>query len=188
MYRPCDADRRDGAQEIYAFLVVGKGAYSASALISDATSHLSSLAQKELTKEEKQDFILAGACYACAFPTASGFHAMRAIEAEARRYHKQVTNCASVVDWTLDRLINGNSGQKQVGLRDHWKTEGARDDSPLHLIMALLTSINQIYRNPIMHPEMILDDAKAKQVFDTAALVISTMVEDRVKRAAKHQP
>jgi hypothetical protein len=179
---------RSGAQQIYAFLVLGKGAYSASALIADAASHLSPLAQQVLSKEEKQDFILAGACYACAFPTAAGFHAMRAVEAEARRYHKEVTGCVSIVDWTLDRLINGNSGQKQVGLRDQWKTEGARDDSSLHLIMALLISINQIYRNPIMHPEMILDDPKAKKVFDTAALVVSIMVEDRVQRAATRQP
>jgi hypothetical protein len=33
-----------------------------------------------------------------------------------------------------------------------------------------------------MHPEMVLTPEQAKQVFDTTALVISAMVEDRDKR------
>jgi hypothetical protein len=173
---------RSGAQDTYAFLVLGVGAYSATALLEDAIRHLSELAQKTIGKEEKQDFILAGACLACAFPTASGFHSMRALEAEARRYHKTVTGAVKEVDWTLDSLINGNSGRGQFGLRDQWKKEGSRDNSELLLIMSLLSSINQIYRNPIMHPEMALNPDQAKRVFDTAALAITSMVEDRKKR------
>jgi hypothetical protein len=173
---------RSGAQDAYVFLVSGIGAYSATALISDATSHLSELVQQTLDKAEKQDFVVAGACLACAFPTASGFHSMRAMEAEARRYHKFVTGAAIQVEWTLDSLINGNSGKGRFGLRDQWKKEGARDDSQLLLIISLLSSINQIYRNPIMHPEMTLDSGQAKKVFDTAALAISSMVEDRKER------
>ena len=107
---------------------------------------------------------------------------MRALESEARRYHMVVTGRTGEVDWTLNTVINGNSGKGQVGLRDQWKKEGAKDDSPLLLIIALLTSINQIYRNPIMHPEMVLNLDTAKQVFDTAALAISAMVADCVRR------
>jgi len=173
---------RSGAQDIYTFLIPGRGAYSAKALLDDATSHLSEDAQKALPEPEAKDFKLAGCCYACGLPTASGFHAMRSLEAEARRYHMVVTGISKEVDWTLDPLINGNSGRSQVGLRDQWKKEGARDDSQLLLIMTLLSSINQIYRNPIMHPEMTLNLTQAKLVFDTAALVISAMVEDRKKR------
>jgi hypothetical protein len=35
-----------------------------------------------------------------------------------------------------------------------------------------------------MHPDMTLTMPQAKQVFDTAALVISAMVEDELKRQA----
>jgi hypothetical protein len=107
---------------------------------------------------------------------------MRALEAEARRYHMVVTSIPKEVDWTLDPLVNGNSGGKQFGLRVQWKKEGAKDDSPLMLIITLLSFINQIYRNPIMHPEMTLNLTKAKLVFDSAALAISAMVEDREHR------
>jgi hypothetical protein len=173
---------RSGAQEIYVFHVHGRGVYSVSALLEDAASHLSTLAQQEIPEPEKKDFALAGACFACDLWTATGFHAMRSLEAEARRYHKTVTSATQEVDWTLDPLINGNSGRSQFGLRDQWKKEGASNSSPLLLIITLLTSLSHIYRNPIMHPEMTLDMEKAKQVFDTAALAISSMVEDRVNR------
>jgi hypothetical protein len=173
---------RSGAQEIYVYLLEGSGAYSARALIERASSHLSSRAQQVLPESERKDYDLAGAAYACELPTACGFHAMRAIEAEARRYHMLVTGRPDQVDWTLDPLINGNSGRSQFGLRDQWKKEGTRDDSPLLMIITLLKSITQIYRNPIMHPEMTLGIDQAKQVFDTAALLISAMVEDRVNR------
>ncbi len=173
---------RSGAREVYVFYVHERGAYSVKALLEGASSHLSGLAQTTIPESERRDFDLAGACYACDLPTASGFHSMRAVEAEARRYHRVVTGIPQEVDWTLDPLINGNSGRGQVGLRDQWKKEGSRVDSSLSLIMTLLSSVAQIYRNPIMHPEMILNLEQAKQVFDTAALAISSMVEDRVKR------
>ena len=174
------------ASEIHTFFIPGVGAYSASSLMEDATCHLSDEAQKEMEESEKTDFIFAGRCLACTLYTATGFHAMRALEAEARRYHMAVIGGHKEVDWTLDPLINGNSGRSQVGLRDQWKKENAKPDSPLALIISLLSSINQIYRNPIMHPEMTLDKATAKEVFDTAALTISRMVHDRLERKASN--
>jgi hypothetical protein len=173
---------RSGAQDLYVFHVFGVRAYSVTALLENAASHLSELAYQSVSESEKHDFNLAGVCLALDVPTASGFHAMRSLEAEARRYHKVVTGMPAEVDWTLEPLINGNSGRQQFGLRDQWKKEGQRDDSPLLLIITLLKSIAQIYRNPIMHPEMVLTQHEAKHVFDTAGLVISAMVEDRTKR------
>ncbi len=168
--------------DIYTYFVPSVGAYSTTALMEKADSHLSGQTQSAMTKEEKADFRLAGNCLAYALSTATGFHAMRALEAEARRYHQAATGAATPADWNLDPLINGNSGRGQFGLRDQWKKEGSRNDSPIALIISLLSTISQIYRNPIMHPEMVLDAETAKQVFDTAALAISAMTEDRVKR------
>lgn len=173
-----------GAQEVYTFWISGRGAYSAGALMDDASCHLSELAQKTLAKAELKDFAQAGACLAVGLGTATGFHAMRALEAEARRYHMAVTANSAEVDWTLNTVINGNSGKGQFGLRDRWKKEGAKDESHLLLIITLLSSVTQVYRNPIMHPEMTLDIEKAKLVFDTSALAISAMVDDRERRRA----
>jgi len=65
--------------------------------------------------------------------------------------------------------------------------EGNSHDDPLGLIISLLSQINAIYRRPIMHPEMSLTPAKAKFVFDTAAIAISAMVENAVARFVEKQ-
>ena len=157
-------------------------AYSTSSLIHQAELHLSEQAQRVLSGDEIKDFRQAGECLAFGLYTASGFHAMRALEAEARRFHMIATGSSTQVDWTLDPIINGNSGRKQFGLRDQWKKEGARDDSPLVLIMTLLSTITHIYRNPIMHPEMTLDPEQAKQVFNVSSIAINAMVSEGIKR------
>ena len=168
--------------EIFLFFVAEVAAYSTAALVENAQSHLSQEAQDFLTRDEIIDFKRAGECLAFGLYTASGFHAMRALEAEARRYHMSITGAATAVDWTLGPLINGNSGKNQFGMRDQWNKEGSRTDSSLVLIMSLLTTISQIYRNPIMHPEMTLNFESAKQVFNISSIAINAMVEDRLAR------
>jgi hypothetical protein len=169
-------------REIFTYHVPDVGAYSTTSLIEKAESHLSEQAQQTITEDEIKDYKQAGECLAFGLHTAVGFHAMRSLEAEARRYHMIVTGSPTEVDWTLDPLINGNSGRGQFGLRDQWKKEGARDDSPLVLVMSLLTTITHIYRNPIMHPEMTLDPEQAKQIFNISSIAINAMVSDRVER------
>jgi hypothetical protein len=85
-------------------------------------------------------------CFAAA--VRSGKNRSLVNDLESRADSMVVTSIPKEVDWTLDPLVNGNSGGKQFGLRDQWKKEGAKDDSPLMLIITLLSSINQIYRNP----------------------------------------
>lgn len=169
-------------QNTFIFAIPQVGAYSMPMLIEKASGHLTEQAQKIVGDKALTDFDKAGEALAFDLFTACGFHAMRAVEDVAREYHRAVTGAAVAVDWTLDPLINGNSGRGQFGLRDQWKKEGASNGSPLALIISLLASIAQIYRNPIMHPEMTLDYETAKEVFDTAALAINKMVADRVKR------
>jgi hypothetical protein len=58
-------------------------------------------------------------------------------------------------------------------------------DSPLGLIIAHLARMNNIYRKPITHPAMTLDSPDAaKEVFDLAAISISLLEKDFVKRSA----
>lgn len=170
------------ADHVFTYMVTDVGAYSTASLLVTADAHLSKLARSVLRDAEKNDFKLAGTCLALQLFTACGFHAMRATEAVARHYHKIVTNGKTEVDWTLNPLINGNSGKSQVGLRDQWVAEGKKNDSPLLLIISLLSAITSIYRNPIMHPEMTLNGHSAKTIFDTAAVAISTMVADGAER------
>ena len=108
---------------------------------------------------------------------------MRAVQAQARLYHMVVTHMPEQLeDVPLGPLING-AGDFD-GLRDVWTREGAENDSPLGLIISLLSSLNKIYRCPIMHPDMMLTGDTAKLVFDLAAIVISSMMQDAVDRSS----
>lgn len=170
-------------EDNHAFVVTPLGAYSTSALVYNASIHLSDLAQNRLDDKVKLDYNEAGACLALDFYTASGFHAMRALEATARSYHMVVTDSAeALMDVPLGPLINGS--RDVTGLRDQWVAEGSPNDSPLGLIISMLLQINKIYRSPIMHPEMTLDKEEAKHLFDTAAIAISAMVADHEFRKA----
>jgi hypothetical protein len=169
------------------FLVTPIGAYSVSVLHEDASAHLSKRAQAVIGEEQKLDFNKAGECLSFDLYTACGFHAMRALEAEARSYHKIVTE-VELWEVPLGTLINGNQTKcPGSGLKPQWVKEGSANDSQLGLAISLLSQINAIYRRPLMHPEMTLDYDTAKLVFDLAAIVISTMVTDGFSRFTARQ-
>jgi hypothetical protein len=174
-------------EDIHCYVVTPVGAYAVSALLKNASSHLSEAAQAVVDSEIRKDFDKAGECLALDLYTACGFHAMRAVEAEARIYHEDVTGIY-LTDVPLGTLIYGDlKNHPNSGLRTQHAKEGNSHDDPLGLIISLLSQINAIYRRPIMHPEMSLTPAKAKFVFDTAAIAISAMVENAVARFVEKQ-
>jgi len=112
---------------------------------------------------------------------------MRAVEAEASIYHREVTG-VDLDDVPLGTLIYGDKkNYPDSGLRTQYAKEGSLQDSPLGLVVSLLSQLNLIYRIPIMHPKMQLGANKAKFVFDTAAIAISAMVEDAIARFVEKQ-
>ena len=163
----------------HAFFVTPVGAYSSQKLLEEAESHLSKWSQQVINDKQKRDWQAAGTCLALDLYTASGFHAMRAVEEEARIYHKVVTGVA-LDDVPLGALINGSN--KKGGLKPQYILEGEKSDSPLGLIVSMLAQLNKIYRCPIMHPEMTLDAESARIVFNLASIAISAIVEDGARR------
>lgn len=164
------------------YIVTPVGAYAISALLDNAVSHLSQPAQRVVSGAAKKDFNLAGKCLALDLYTACGFHAMRAVEAEARLYHEDVTG-VELVDVPIGTLIYGDlKNHPNSGLKTQHAKEGGSHESQLGLIISLLSQMNTIYRRPLMHPDMLLGQTSAKVVFDTAAIAISTMAADKVVR------
>ncbi len=169
------------SDELYIYFVSARGAYSTPALVENAVLHLSATAQNVIDGKQKEDFKLAGKSLAYGLFTASGFHAMRTLEAEVRIYHKIVTG-VELNESPLGALINGDNRAPGSGLSKEHVKEGGKSDSNLGLIISLLLHINKIYRCPIMHPEMTLRYETAKQVFDLAATAVSLIVADGVAR------
>ena len=58
----------------------------------------------------------------------------------------------------------------------------------LHLIIASLTHINNVFRKPIAHPDLVLTPEQAMMVFDSAKPAIELMLEDARKKASSPLP
>lgn len=78
-------------EDSHAFFVTPIGAYSSQKLLEEAETNLSRWAQQVISDKQKRDWQAAGMCLALDLHTASGFHAMRTVEEEARIYHETVT-------------------------------------------------------------------------------------------------
>jgi hypothetical protein len=162
------------------FSVEKVGIFDSDDLIACAHSHLSEIARNNITPAAKSDFQAAGRCLAFGEYTASGFHAVRALESVARKYHRLVCALdAETEDKPLGPVVNDLREilEQEEGLK--------ASDSPLGLIIANLARMNNIYRKPITHPAMTLDSPdSAKEVFDLAAVSISLLEKDYAKRTA----
>lgn len=166
-----------------AYIVEDKiGIYNVDDLVNKADEHLSPQARSTLDLQVRGDLKAAGRCLAFGLPTASGFHSMRAIEGCSRSYHKFLTGKdAADEGMPLGPIIND--------IRGVLTEEGGDNDTPLGLIISTLARINNIYRKPITHPEMVVksvDDAKS--IFDLAMVAISQIVENHRYRVETTQP
>jgi hypothetical protein len=155
------------------FSLEAQRAYDMRIILWNAHKALSTQAIAALPPRAEFDLDEAGQCIAFECPTAAGFHAMRALEMVARRYSILVTGHDPGADSTFGTLLA--LLRKEEGAR---KTAGTFPRSQLSLVINMLDRIRSIYRNPIMHPDMILTNDRAVTVFSTAIDTISVMIDD----------
>jgi len=154
-----------------------KRAYKMGLFLATAEAVLPKSALEYLSQRTITDVREAGRCIAFDEHTAAGFHAVRAVEAVARRYYEQVFDTPATADGTLTgkpmRLWNLVTAlQTKVG------TLPNPVEQPLGMISGDLDRIRAVYRNPIMHPEMVLTDDVAVRVFNITTDVIAAMIAD----------
>lgn len=161
------------------YVVEPCGIFSSNALIQEAERHFPESVRTRLPEQVAREFQESGKCLAFDAFTASGFHAFRALEYVARRYHMVLHGLDSPEDIELGPLNNG--------LRKFLAAEraGGKPDAELadlELIVITLDRTRAILRNPLMHPELFLDKDQAMEVFDITKNVISWMVRDADRR------
>ena len=154
-----------------------KRAYKMSLFLATAETVLPKSALEYLSHRTITDVREAGRCIAFDQHTAAGFHAVRAVEAVARRYYEQIFDKPATVDGTPAgkpmRLWNLTTElQTKAGTLPH------PVEQPLGMISGDLDRIRAVYRNPIMHPEMVLTDDVAVRVFNVTTDVIAAMIAD----------
>lgn len=168
------------AQELDAlpiWFVTKRRAYSIDALINSAEQIFDNDAIALLSPRTIKDVREAGRAIAFELPTAAGFHAVRATEAVARGYHELVAGIKPDEEAPLGKVTNGLRTY-----RDANKTITKED--LLHVVIETLNRLNNVYRKPIAHPDMILDLPGAMNVFDSAKCSIELMLEDAQKKRA----
>lgn len=156
------------------YSIAQKRAYKMSTFLAAAEKALPEKILPFLSERTRDDVRHAGRCIAFDESTAAGFHAVRAVEAVARIYCEEVKNAPA---------LNGNGEPLRLKeltdkLRSVHQKLGAPVDHPLKNIIDDLDRIRIIYRNPIMHPEMVLGENDALRVFNITTDVIAAMILD----------
>ncbi|MDE2022321.1 MAG: hypothetical protein KGI71_05430 [Patescibacteria group bacterium] len=143
-----------------------KGAFSTPDLIERAEIVFSEGTRKQLSDGAVSDIRQSGRALALDLPTAAGFHIMRATESVVRDYYKVVTGRAPK---------SRTWGYYVRGLKDH------NADAK---VVAAIDQLRDLHRNPLMHPQAVLEEDEAVSLFGMAQSAISTMVADMARRAA----
>jgi hypothetical protein len=153
-------------QHVYAIEKVG--IFNTDDLIDHAEEHLPLAVRNAIDGKTKDDFKAAGRCLVFQLFTASGYHALRALEAEARKYHKMVL-----------KLSTESALRKQLELEEKIRSS----DSPSGLIIINLTRMNKIYRQSLTHPDMVItEEDDAMEIFNLVTASITLMEKNLVQR------
>lgn len=158
------------------FYVTPKRAYSTETLLNSAERMLDEQDLKYLSEETVFDIRGVGSCLLFDQFTASGFHAARAVEGVARKYYTRVTGRRPTKDdkdngrplnlWELvdglDKELNAKVPKPRLGA----------------LIISALDGMRIVYRNTIMHPEIILGERDAARLANLMVDAISHIIAD----------
>ncbi|MEO5721074.1 MAG: hypothetical protein ABIR71_06355 [Chthoniobacterales bacterium] len=143
-----------------AYCVTPKGILSSAKLVNNAEEMFSAANLARMSKIAVTDVQAAGRCLAFNLPTSSGFHIIRSLE-------------AVVVDYIV-RKTGAKPPKRDLGAYvDVLKKEKASDD-----VVFLIDQIRRLHRNPLMHPEDVLNADEAMDLFLLCRSAINTTLAD----------
>jgi len=159
------------------FSITEKRLYNMKGLIFNAEKVLPETVINEISLECKQEVQEAGRALAFDLPTACGFHAFRALEMIVLMYFpvlgldlpkEQIRSLGNYI-----KLLKGEQ-------LDGQKVEPDKVVDPK--ITTMLEQLKKFYRNPLIHPELTLEEEEAQSLFTLISDAISQMVKDIIKR------
>jgi hypothetical protein len=162
--------------EMSTFAVGQIGILRTDDLIHRAYRQIAEPLQPLLQEKAKADIIEAGKCLAFRLSTACAFHACRAIEAGIDQYYEILAG--------KPYKISPNGGNNNWGA----KTEALVQANADQKVTEFLTHIRKQYRNPVTHPEVVVDEHEAVDLFVAALSAISMMLGATKLIAEKNQP
>jgi hypothetical protein len=143
-----------------AYFVTRKGGFDTLTLLQTG-EHLFPPELAAKVQEAVFDIREACKCLAYEVPTAAGFHLFRALETVLRRYYSQVTAGAQT------------PGSRNIGAYLNSLTQAGKGDPK---VLAIIKQTADLYRNPLIHPEVILTVEEALSLVGIVRSAISEML------------
>lgn len=165
-------------RETATYFVPRRGIYHTPALVDAADNTFPDELQPHIPQKAKDDWKAAGRCLAFNLLSASGFHVARAVEACLEVYYQ---------------LFSGNPGETLNGWKDYiiaLEKIAAKNPTPCPLKKTLteLDQMREDYRNPIVHPRVVLTESDARMLFANGESLIIAMAQELAEAAKGVQP
>ncbi len=145
-----------------AYFVSRKAAYDTTTLITNPEQIFPTELMKKVPLS-LVDIREGGKCLAFELSTAAGFHVLRATESVLRAY------------W--DAVSKGKKHPKQKNLGTYLRIM-EKENFGTKKVMAVLTQIKDLHRNPLIHPEETLNLEEAISLFGICQSAISSMLKE----------
>ena len=136
------------------FAVVGSGIFDVDQLVNEAHKAIDDEIRLRLSDTVCAEIDSAGKCLAFNLPTAAAFHSMRAIERVVKRYLGDFLS--------LEEIEKLNNWGQYIAAMEKLKTQ---EDGPSEEAIALIRQVKDIYRNPVIRPDRVLNYSESSIVF-----------------------
>ena len=159
--------------EATTYYISQKGIYYTPGLVDRADDSFPEDLKPFISDKTKADWKAAGRCLALNLCTAAGFHVVRAVEGTLEAYYQKFTN---------------QPGKTEVGWHDYLvpleKLPPNTDPAPDPKTIAVLRQMKDDYRNPVVHPRVVLTEADTRMLFNNGESAIIGMAQG-MKEAAR---
>lgn len=156
--------------ETTTYFVPRRGIFFTPALVDVADESFPQHLGPVIPNKAKEEWRSAGRCLAFNLLSASGFHVARAVEGMLEVYYQtfyQQTD-ATLKTW-------GDYHDKLAKLA---KAEPPSSPKPSQKVLDELKQMKDDYRNPIMHPRVVLKEGDARMLWDNGESLIIAMAEE----------
>lgn len=165
-------------RETATYFVPRRGIYHTPALVDSADETFPKEILPFIPQKAREDWKSAGRCLAFNLLSASGFHVARAVEACLESYYG---------------LFSGKPGKTLHGWNEYIKALkeiSARKPTPCPMdkTLAELDQMREDYRNPIMHPRVVLNEGDARMLFANGESLIIAMAQEMAEASKGVQP
>lgn len=164
-------------REAATYHVPRRGIYWTPALVDSAHETFPADVRGHIPPKALDEWRGAGRCLAFGLLSASGFHVARAVEGTMEAYHA---------------LFCGAGGKTMKTWNDYIEALAAIDQGtrplPTPKILDELRQMKENYRNPIMHPRVVLTEPDARMLFNDGESVIIAMAQEMKTVGDRAQP